>query len=989
MSDVKELELIKESIIKPEKEEEAKRSLLARIYKQVREARPLRDHALNGGLLAPMPECISGEDPCPDDMNFTYNAIRVLMSRYMSKDEAGRFLETPSMVMKRVASGFSSRLDEAALYRRLVEGRFVFNSPTLFNMFSDGARGTLSACYVTPVGDRMEDIMDAATVQAMTFKWGGGQGFSFSELRPRWDVVKGTSGYSSGPLSFMRLYDTVTELVKQGGKRRGANMGIMHVWHPDIYTPGYDGYVALRNLVPIQVRNVIDAFARILDELREEGYTVPRELEDMVKRLSRNGLWTVEDAGFIQAKKPPLQDANLTNFNISVGINDAFMEAVLNDRDWWMLNPRYTSDPETGVYRIHYSTSRATGLGRLGKLLEEYPWLLDNPYLNIFEDIMKEALPRALEAYKKHAEANGFQPDPGMKNTFAWKMPARRLWDEIVEAAWGGGDPGLYLVDNHTKWNPTPWLGVVVATNPCGEQPLYPFESCNLGSVSVDKYVNGDVFDVDRFMRDVELYTEALDAVIDLNRHPDPRQTEANRFTRKVGLGIMGLAVALAKLDMPYDSDEAVAFTLILMAGLEAASWKRSWEMASRLGHAPAFGCKKYDWRTQACLEKASPEELVRIHTPALVKAGLATNMDENWVRIRYHDIAIPGEILEKLSGDSKSRVEPDGSLKLVSRKVLDEVARRIFGISAETVEEALSMGVKAVESPRHLLALAVYRPLEAWRLLSEYGRSLGARAPRNTVTTTIAPTGTISIIAGTSSGVEPFFALVYMRQVTVGTFLEVVREFRRDILELAEKTGAERRHIEIVYDTVRRKKGSLRWALPSLLDQLEEAGAPEEFIRGVEKLARKYATSMDFPLWYHVAHQAAAQLYVDQAISKTINLPKNATRDDVETTYLLAWLGGLKGVTVYRDESKGQQVIVFGGGSESSRGRLLMRRRKSMILPRKKLKLSEVTSDPRARELFEFNVPGEDRGSATEGDTGEEVVVELTENSTCKTCEK
>ncbi len=990
MSDVKELELIKESIIKPDREEEAKRSLLSRIYKQVREARPRRDRALNGGRLAPLPDCVARGDICPDDMNFTYNAIRVLISRYMSKDESGRFLETPSMVMRRVASGFSSRVDEEELYTRLVEGKFVFNSPTLFNMFSDGARGTLSACYVTPVGDTMEDIMDAATVQAMTFKWGGGQGFSFSELRPRWDVVKGTSGYSSGPLSFMRLYDTVTELVKQGGKRRGANMGIMHVWHPDIYTPGYDSYIALRNLVPIQVRNLIDAFARLIDELKEEGYSVPRQLEDMVKKLSKDGWWTVEDAGFIQAKKPPLQDANLTNFNISVGINDAFMKAVIQDEDWWMINPRFTSDPETGVYRIHYSTSRATGLGRLGYLLKEHPWLLENPYLNIFEDLVGESLPKALEAYRRHAEANGFQPDPSMKNTFAWRIPARKLWNEIVDAAWGGGDPGLYLVDNHTKWNPTPWLGVVVATNPCGEQPLYPFESCNLGSVSVDKYIENGVFDVGSFMRDVELYTEALDAVIDLNRHPDKRQSEANKFTRKIGLGIMGLAVALAKLEMPYDSDEAVAFTLILMAALEAASWKRSWEMASRLGHAPAFECRKYDWRTQTCIEKASPEELAKLHTPALVKAGLVARIDNDWVRVKYHDIAVPEEILDKLTGGSRSRVEHDGTLRLVPRSVLDNVARRVFGIGPDTAEEALKMGVKAVESPRHLLALAVYKPLEAWNTLVEYGRRLGAKAPRNTVTTTIAPTGTISIIAGTSSGVEPFFALVYMRQVTVGTFLEVVREFRRDILELAEEAGAEKQHIEIVYDAVRRRKGSLRWALPSLIDQLEEAGAPEEFIRGVEKLARKYATSMDFPLWYHVAHQAAAQLYVDQAISKTINLPKNAARDDVETTYLLAWLGGLKGVTVYRDESKGQQVIVFGGESAERGGRLLSKRkRKSMILPRKRLKLSEVASDPRARELFEFNMPQDTGSSQSDDAAGDEVVVELTENSTCKTCEK
>ncbi|MCE4610693.1 MAG: ribonucleoside-diphosphate reductase, adenosylcobalamin-dependent, partial [Desulfurococcales archaeon] len=205
-SDEMQLELIRESIFKPEAELEAKKLLLDQIYREVVPA--YRPRALNGGGLASLPGCVS-RDVCEDDLGFTYNALRVLMARYMVRDARGRFMETPSMVMARVAMGFAPRLGEAyrELYRMLVEGRFVFNSPTLFNMFADGARGTLSACYVTPVYDSMDAIMDAAVVQAMTFKWGGGQGFSFSELRPRWDYVRGTSGRSSGPMSFMRLYD--------------------------------------------------------------------------------------------------------------------------------------------------------------------------------------------------------------------------------------------------------------------------------------------------------------------------------------------------------------------------------------------------------------------------------------------------------------------------------------------------------------------------------------------------------------------------------------------------------------------------------------------------------------------------------------------------------------------------------------------------------------------------------------------------------------
>ncbi|MFZ8794568.1 MAG: ribonucleotide reductase N-terminal alpha domain-containing protein, partial [Acidilobaceae archaeon] len=269
MSEELELRLIQESAVRPEAEVEARFSLLRRIYSEV--LKGYTGRALNGGLLAPLPDCVeayvSGRSgaPCPDDLNFSYNAIRVLMARYMSRGSSGLYAETPSMVMARVALGFSGKVDPARLYRLLVEGRFLFNSPTLFNMYVDGARGTLSACYVTPVYDDMRSILDAGVVQAMTFKWGGGQGFSFSELRPRWDLVRGTSGYSSGPMSFMQLYDVITEMVKQGGKRRGANMGIMHVWHPDIYTPGFDPYVALKNKLPPQVVSLVESVKRLIE----------------------------------------------------------------------------------------------------------------------------------------------------------------------------------------------------------------------------------------------------------------------------------------------------------------------------------------------------------------------------------------------------------------------------------------------------------------------------------------------------------------------------------------------------------------------------------------------------------------------------------------------------------------------------------------------------------------------------------------------------
>jgi ribonucleoside-diphosphate reductase alpha chain len=978
-SDTAQLELIVRSLVEPAAEEEAKRLLLREIYRSV--SQHYRERAPNGGLLAPLPECVKefaeekAGEPCSDDMGFTYNALRVLFSRYLTRDAYGRPIETPSMVMMRVALGFSKRVNPGRLYELLISRRFMFNSPTLFNMYADGARGTLSACYVTPVYDDMKAIMDAATVQAMTFKWGGGQGFSFSELRPRWDVVKGTSGYASGPISFMRIYDMVTEMVKQGGKRRGANMGIMHAWHPDIYNPHFNPWHALRNLLPPQVRALISQVRKLVEFLEEEGYEVDPVFRETVLRLSEEGWETVEDAGFIQAKEPPLHDANMTNFNISVAANDAFMEAVLRDEEWWMVNPRYSADPESGVYRLHYTVSRATGLGRLGEILEKNPWLLENPYLNLYEDVLEEAKEKAL----RDAGEAGYKPN--QKNPYAWRTSARRIWEKIVENAWAGGDPGLFYVDNHNKWSPTPWLGAVNATNPCGEQPLYPFESCNLGSVSVEKYVARGRFDVEKFMQDVQDIVDAMDAVIDLNNHPDERQDKANKFTRKIGLGVMGLADALARLGYPYDSDEAVAFTLIAMAALEVYAWKRSWELGAKLGHAPAFGCKRYDWKKMMCVEEGEPEELLELHTPALVKAGQVVRVEDGWVKVRYHTVSIPGEVLEHVTGIARERVESDGSLRLVREEVLERVAREVFGVTREMAWEALRLHpVKAANSPRHLLALAVWMPHAAWEILRVYGRLLGARAPRNTVVTTVAPTGTISIIAGTSSGIEPYFALVYKRRVTVGEFLEVVREFRARILEAAEKYGVPEDAIQAVYETISRHKGSLRWALEELRDKLIQMGIMDGFLAEVERLARLFTMSMDFDVWYHLAHQIAAQLYVDQAISKTINLRREASVDEVYTAYLVAWLGGLKGVTVYRDESKGMQVIYF-GGEQRQLDKVPVRRRKSKAMRmthlKRRLRREEASRDEKLAKLFETK----------ESNSGE-VVVELTENSTCTTCD-
>jgi len=313
---------------------------------------------------------------------------------------------------------------------------------------------------------------------------------------------------------------------------------------------------------------------------------------------------------------------------------------------------------------------------------------------------------------------------------------------------------------------------------------------------------------------------------------------------------------------------------------------------------------------------------------------------------------------------------------------VLEKVANSVFGVSKDMVYEALSKNpVEVANNPRLLLALAIWRPGTAWGILKMYGRILGARAPRNTVTTTIAPTGSISIIAGTSSGIEPYFALVYKRTVSVGEFLEVVRQFRGMLLKSAKRNNVPDSVVKEVFNIVSRRKGSLRWALNEVRDYLIRKGIMNGFLADVERLAKLFATSMDFDVWYHVAHNAAAQLYVDQAISKTVNLPKDAPPETVETVYLAGWLVGLKGVTVYRDESKSVQVITF-GSSEKEASKLFWkpvngnsRRVYRLMLPKRKVSREEVERDPNAAELFGIR-----------GD-GETVVVEIDENSTCKTC--
>jgi ribonucleoside-diphosphate reductase alpha chain len=996
-NEAEQLKIIKESTFKPEIEMEARKLLLKEIYEAV--LKEYNKRAPNGGMLADIPQCVKDfvegkrDEPCEDDLKFTYNAIKVLQSRYMVKSQLLNPLETPSMVMRRVAEGLSSRADKEKLYNLLINGKFMFNSPTLFNMFSDGAKGALSACYVTPVFDSMEGILDGVKVQALTFKYGGGQGFSFSELRPRGDIVAGTSGVASGPLSFMRLYDVATDVVKQGGKRRGANMGILHIWHPDIYNPKYDSWQALANTLPPQVRAFIKAVKDAFDQIeKDELYEVNPILKEMAEKLSKEGYYMPEDAGFIQSKKTPMQDSFLTNFNISVGVNDAFMKSLIEGNEWWMVNPRYSKD-ENGVYRIHYSISKETGLGRMGKLIEENKWLLDNPYLNIFEDVLEKTKSLAINDLEEASKTSGKKVDFNERNTKAWKYNARLLWEEIIKAAWEGGDPGLIFPDNHNKFSPTPWLGVVTATNPCGEQHLYPFESCNLGSIDLNKYVSNNKFDLEEFYNDIQLIVDSMDAVIDLNKHPDKRQTLINSITRKIGLGIMGLANAVATLNYPYDSDEAVAFTLIVSAAIEVFAWKRSWELGAILGHAPAFECKRWDWKEMKCVEKADIEETLKLHTPALLKANEVMRIKDGWINVKYHDIKIPAEVSKRLVGETAKRVMSDGSINIIKEDAFYKVLNDVFSISKDDINNSSDFSINDVKK---LLINALFNPEATWNKLIEYGKSIGAKAPRNTVVNTVAPTGTISIISGTSSGIEPYFALVYLRRVAVGEFWETISIFRDKVLEIAKKYNLSVEFLDDLFKFISSHKGSIRWALNDIENYIVSKSKVIEkdgrivsktdidykgLIEEIRNLANLFSTSMDFDLWYHLSHQIASQIYTDQAISKTINLPSDAKIDDVYTTYLVAWLGGLKGVTIYRDESKGIQVIYFGGEAKNILVQPIKQKKKEksrMTIIKKEMRVTDIESDRKLSQLF----------GITKDSRSGVVSLKADENSTCKTCD-
>ncbi|MEO0191558.1 MAG: vitamin B12-dependent ribonucleotide reductase [candidate division WOR-3 bacterium] len=577
------------------------------------------------------------------------NALTVLENRYLLRDEGGRVKETPEEMFLRVAKAVAEPEKDRSkwtdvFYELMTSMRFLPNSPTLMN--AGTPLGQLSACFVLPIEDSMEGIFETLKEAAKIHQSGGGTGFSFSRLRPKGDLVKSTMGIASGPVSFMRVYDAATEAVKQGGRRRGANMGVLRVDHPDI-------------------------------------------LE------------------FITSKD---KEGDIPNFNISVAATDRFMKAVQDDKEYALINPR-------------------TGKASL-------------------------------------------------------RLPAREVFSKMVHQAWKNGEPGVIFIDEINRRHPLdPEVGVIESTNPCGEQPLLPYESCNLGSINLSKFFKGpdpwfitedrpsaweeakNLVDWEGLGETVDLAVRFLDDVIDVNSFPLPQIRDATLANRKIGLGVMGFADLLVLLGIPHSSDEAIKAGEALMSFIQERARSASSKLGEEKGSFPNIECSIF---------RGTPM--------------------------------------------------------------------------------------------------------------------------RNATVTTIAPTGTISMIADCSSGIEPLFSLVYTKTVMDGTPLLYANKY----LELAAEAFGFRDAMEELAGT----------------RSLKDMKNLPQHIRDI------FQTTFDITPQHHVAIQAAFQRYTCNAVSKTINMPNSATEEDVARVYMLAWQLGCKGITIYRDGSRTTQVLTV--KEEKAKGTVL-----------------------------------------------------------------